>query len=151
MSFHCSMRRSWRYLAASSLLACQLPGRMAPRIGNVNSFSYLFGLWLGGCVSQSRTLLQKVLFQYLGEVMQEVPAVGDMSRLRSTIVNAFPADRGAVTADHFQAGVLAEPSCYGLCRVSFEEIHYLVALEVHHDGAGGVASLETEVIHAQHP
>src|SRR5215204_2841416 len=37
-------------------------------------------------------LMQKDLFQYLGEVMQEVPAVGDLSRLRSTIVNTLPAD-----------------------------------------------------------
>jgi len=95
--------------------------------------------------------MQKDLFQYLGEVMQEVPAVGDLSRLRSTIVNTLPADGGALTADYLHAGALAEPLCDGPCRVPFEEIHYPVALEVHEDGARGVAFSETEVIHAQHP
>jgi hypothetical protein len=123
----------------------------ARRIGNVNSVSYLFGLWPWDRVSQGRTLVQKELLQQLGEVMQEVPAVGDMSRLRSAIVNTFPADGGAITAYHFQAGVPTEPSRYGLRRVPFEKIHYPVALEVHQDSSGDIAFPETEVIHAQHP
>src|SRR4051812_36242561 len=83
--------------------------------------------------------------------MQEVPAVCDLHRLGSAIVNTFPADGGAVTAYHLHAGVLPKPSCYRLFRVPFEKIHYLAALEVHQDSSGDIAFAETKVIHAQHP
>jgi hypothetical protein len=56
---------------------------------------------------------------------------------------------GERSRDHLHARVPPEPPRYGPHRVPLEEVHHLVALEVHQDGARGAAPPEAEVVHAQ--
>jgi hypothetical protein len=95
-------------------------------------------------------LAQQELLQPEGEAVEEVPAVRDREGVRGARVDALPADTRAVAADHLDARVLPEPPRYGFDRVPLEEVHHPMALEVHQDGARGVAPPEAEVVHAHH-
>src|SRR5215203_6709317 len=56
----------------------------------------------------------------------------------------------SVATRHLYLRVLGKPLRQGLYRMFSEKIHYLVTLEVHQDGAGGVVSTQAEVVYTQH-
>jgi hypothetical protein len=56
----------------------------------------------------------------------------------------------SVSGRHLYLRVLRKPIRQGPYRTFSEKIYYLVTLEVHQDGAGGVVSTQAEVVYTQH-
>jgi hypothetical protein len=72
------------------------------------------------CRFEYGTLLAEEFVKLLGEVAQQVPAVCNLGGLRCTCCDAFPADMGAVAADHLYVWVLRKPLRQRLYRMLFK-------------------------------
>ena len=72
-----------------------------------------------------------------GQVVPQVPAVGDLGGQRCALGGAFGLAPAAVPADDLRAGVGAEPGPEGLRGPLGEHVHRSAGLDVHQHG--GVA------------
>ncbi len=104
----------------------------------------------GGLVSQAGLVPGDGPFDCFGEVVQQVPAVGDLDGERCAAGSAFGIAAAAVPADHLDARAGIEPGAEGLRGPLGEHIHRPPVLDVHQDGAVNMAAAQREVIDAQH-
>jgi hypothetical protein len=77
--------------------------------------------------------------QRLGQVLQQVEAVGDLHRLRRPPACALGIHAQSVTRDHRNPGVLAQPSRERVRLAIRQQCHRPVAFQVHQHGAVGVS------------
>ena len=87
--------------------------------------------------------------QHLGQVLQQVEAVRDLHRVRRAVTAALGIRARAVTGNHLDAGVLAQPSCKGICLAVGQQRYRPAPLEVDQHGAIRVPLKQRPVVHAQ--
>jgi hypothetical protein len=109
------------------------------------------GAGVGGSGSpQAATVREHRPFGTLGEVVPQVPAVGDLLGSWRAGAGAVGVGTGPVAADHPGAGMLLEPGGKRLRLAVFQQVDGPVGGHVHQHGAVGPAAAEREVVHAQH-
>ena len=89
-------------------------------------------------------------FDGVGEVVQQVPAVGDLDGERGTASSAFGVAAAAVPADHLHAGARIEPGAEGLRGPLRQHVHRPPGLDVCQDGAVDMPAAQREIIGTQH-
>jgi len=87
----------------------------------------------------------------LVEVVEQVPAVGDLPRLRCAGTRALRVRSSSIAADDFDAGMLLQPrgQCRG--RAVAQHIDRAARVHVHEHGAVGVAAAHRELVNADDP
>ncbi len=90
------------------------------------------------------------LLDVLGEVVPQVPAVGDLHGLGCASMGAVGVGTGAISAHDLDAGVLAQPVGEGVGLPVSQQLHRSVAGHVDQDAAVDVAAAQREVVDAQH-
>jgi hypothetical protein len=90
------------------------------------------------------------LLDVLGEVVPQVPAVGDLDGLGCASMGAVGVGAGAVAAHDLDAGVLAQPVGEGVGLPVSQQLHRAVAGHVDQDAAVVVAAAQREVVDAEH-
>jgi hypothetical protein len=90
------------------------------------------------------------LFDTFGEVVPQVPAIGDLLGSWRAGAGAVGVGAGPVTADHPGAGMLAKPGRERLRLPVLQQVDGPVGGHVHQHRAVGAAAAEREVVHAQH-
>lgn len=83
-----------------------------------------------------------------GQVAQQVPAVGDLDRLRGALTGAFGIGAAAVSADDADAGMPAKPGGDGVGVTIIEQVDRAVGGHVDDHGAVDVAAPHREVVHS---
>src|SRR3712207_9576574 len=61
------------------------------------------------CLAQAAVVRGDGLFHMLGQVVPQVPPIGNLHRVRRTTLGCLRVGTGTVTADHLDAGVLTQP------------------------------------------
>jgi len=87
--------------------------------------------------------------QRLGQVLQEVEAVGDLHRLGRAAPDAVGVGAGAIAGDHRDAGVLAQPRRQGARLAVGQQRHRPPPLQVDQHGAVAVALAQGPIIDAE--
>src|ERR1017187_949061 len=100
----------------------------------------------GGLVSQAGLVPGDGAFDCFGEVVQQVPAVGDLDGERCSAGSTFGVAAAAVPADHLDARAGIEPGAEGLRGPLGEHVHRPPLLDVDQDGAVNMAAAQREVI-----
>jgi hypothetical protein len=90
------------------------------------------------------------LLHVLGQVVPQVPAVGDLDRVRCCLPGGLGVGASAVPADDLGSRVVPQPGREGGGLPISQQIHRLVGGHVHQDGAVDMSAAQREVIHAQH-
>jgi hypothetical protein len=88
------------------------------------------------------------LGQGVAEVAQQVPAVGDLDRLRRAAADAVGVGAGAVTRDDLHAGVGPQPRPDGLRVAVGQQVDRAVALQVDDERAVAPATAPGPVVDA---
>ena len=74
-------------------------------------------------------------FDGLADVLQEMPSIGALLRLRRGLGGRLGVGRRAIAADQLDAGMGREPGLDGRCVAVGQEVDDLARLEVDDDGA----------------
>jgi len=85
----------------------------------------------------------------LGQVVPQVPPVGDLGGQRGALGCALGVASAAVPADDLHAGMGVQPGAERLRRPFRQHVHRPARLDVNQDGAVDVALAQREVIDAQ--
>lgn len=85
----------------------------------------------------------------LGEVVQQVPGIGDLLRLRRTRAGTVAKGPGAVAADRPHFGVVAQPGGEGVRGTTGEDVDRPVGVHVHEDRRVGATAPDGELVHPQ--
>jgi hypothetical protein len=101
-------------------------------------------------LAQAAAVARHELLDVTGEVVPQVPAVGDLDRSRCTLTGAVGVGAGAVAAHHLGAGVLPQPVGEGVGVPVAQQVHRAVGGHVDQDGAVVVAAAQREVVDAEH-
>jgi hypothetical protein len=94
-------------------------------------------------------MLMEDLLQGLGEMAQEMQAIGDLGGGGGSM--PCPVGGRAVARDHLAPRMVLEPLRQRVALAVWEERHGLAAFQVHEDGAIRVAFPHCPIIHAQDP
>lgn len=94
--------------------------------------------------------LRKRALQGFTNVLQEVPAVGNLARARRPVLCPTGILGRAVTCYHLDARVGYKPGGKSCCRSVGKHIDRLVALKVNEQGAVRMALPKREVVDAEH-
>src|SRR5919107_2029230 len=84
----------------------------------------------------------------LAQVLQEVPAIQHLDRLRRSLLYSPLVFRGAVSSYDAELRVLRQPGVEGFSRAVIEQIYGPMPFEIHDDRALPPALQEREVVHA---
>ena len=90
-------------------------------------------------------------FQGVARVLEEVPPVRDLHRIRRTLRGSLRVGFGSVAGDDLDAGVLLEPLGERGGLTPREKGYGSMALLVDEDGAVGVSSPDGPVVDAEYP
>jgi hypothetical protein len=85
------------------------------------------------------------------QVAQHVPPVGHLDGLGSALAGPVGVSTGAVTSDHLDARMGAQPGREGLSLPVRQQVHHAVALEVDQDRAITVATTPRPVVYRENP
>ena len=85
-----------------------------------------------------------------GQVVPQVPPVGDLDGQRRAFGCAFCIASAAVAADDLDTRVGVQPGAEGFGRAFGEHVHWPAGLDVHQDRAVDVPLAQREIIHTQH-
>ncbi|GEM_PF-5141753 len=96
-------------------------------------------------------MAQEFFLQNIGEVVEQVPAVGDLERSRRALACARRVRLLAVAAHHLDLGLPAEPSREGLGLAVRQEFDHMVPLQVDEDGPVDVPTADRPIVPAQLP
>ena len=105
-------------------------------------------LWLG--FFQAATVAGHRLVHVLGEVVPQMPPVGDLDRPRCTGPGAVGICSRAVPADHLGARMGAQPAGERLCFPVGQQVHWPVRAHVHQHAAIDVPAPQREIIDPEH-
>ncbi|GAA2374567.1 hypothetical protein GCM10010170_077730 [Dactylosporangium salmoneum] len=86
----------------------------------------------------------------LGEVVPEVPPVGDLDGVRSAAAGRFGVGASAVAADHLRARIRFQPGGERVRFAVWQHVDWGAGVQVDQDGAVAVATPEREVVDAEH-
>jgi hypothetical protein len=112
-----------------------LPGRHAAGIPGLRGFFFE-----AGAVRYHRFL------GVLGQVVPQVPAVGDLDRVRCAVPGALGVVAGPVPADHLRARMRLQPGLQGAGFPVRQQLDRLARRDVHQDGPVDLAAPQGEVI-----
>jgi len=101
--------------------------------------------------AQRRALVQQELFQPFGQVMDQVPAVGDLGRLRGTATRGVGVQPAAIADDRDDARALAQPCGGAFRRAICQQIEHPVALQVDEDRPEAMAPAPGPFVDAHDP
>ncbi len=104
-----------------------------------------------GVLAQAGAVLVAGLLDRRGQVLQQVPAVGNLDRVRRGLLDRPAVGAGTVAADDLGTGVLAKPGGEGFRGPAGQDVNDTAGLDVDQQGAVGAASAEGELVDAQHP
>jgi hypothetical protein len=90
------------------------------------------------------------LLHVLGQVVPQMPAVGDLDRRRCPMPSSIGVGAGPVPADHLGARVLAQPPGEGVGFPVAQQIDRSVGGDVDQHRAIDAAAAQREVVHAEH-
>jgi hypothetical protein len=88
--------------------------------------------------------------QRLTEVMQQVPAVGNLSRVWSSLLDGTRVLRGPIASNDLHARALSEPTRKRLCRAIRQEVHGPSPLQIDEYGPIALAFAKRPIIDAEH-
>ena len=108
------------------------------------------GVALPRCHLECWSEAEQAPLQRLDQILEDVPTIGHLDRLRRTLAGRFCIRCGAVTADHLETGILAEPGRQGLGLAILEEIDDPSPLQVDQDGAVAMPLPEGPVVDSEH-
>ncbi len=159
MFLHCSTIRSWRLRLASSCRSYQIRGRLGVREPAEKEVAWsssgdsvpVLAASRSAFFAQRLLLLQQELLQGAGQVAHEVPAVGYLQGLRSTLRGRFCVGAAAVPGYDPYLGVTFQPGSHRPGLPVFQQIDHLVALQVHDHGPVAVAAPERPVVYPDDP
>ena len=109
----------------------------------------LLRLRLGGWLFQAAAVAGYCLLRVLGQVVVEMPPVGDLVGFRGTLAGAVGVGACPVAADDCGSGVGFQPIGEGTRLAVAQQVHGLAGLGVDQDGPVVPAAAEREVVHAQ--
>ncbi len=87
--------------------------------------------------------------QHLGQVLQQVEAVGDLNCPRRTVAGALGVGAGAIAGDHLHAGMAAQPCGQRVRLAAGQQRHWAALVEVHQHRAVAVPLAQRPVVHAK--
>jgi hypothetical protein len=87
----------------------------------------------------------------LTEVSEKMPAIEDVDGVGCTPAHAVGIDVGAVTGDHFDAGVISQPRRDGVGLSVRQEVDDPIALQIDQDRAVAATAPPRPLIDAKHP
>jgi hypothetical protein len=96
-------------------------------------------------------MLMEDLLQGLGEIAQEMEAIGDLGGGGGSMPCPVGVGGRAVARDRLDPRMVLEPLRQRVALAVWEECHGLAAFQVHEDGAIRVAFPHRPIIHAQDP
>lgn len=102
-----------------------------------------------GVFAQAVALLVAGLLHRAGQVLQQMPPIGDLQGVRGGFRDRFRVGGGPVPADDLGTGMVLEPGREPLGGAVGKHIHDSAGLDV--DGAVGAALAEGELVDPQHP
>jgi hypothetical protein len=85
-----------------------------------------------------------------GQVVPQMPPVGDLDRQRRALGCAFGVAAAAVAADDLHARMRIEPACERLRGSLRQHVHRPASLDIHQHRAVDVSLAQREVVHSQH-
>ena len=130
-------------------LSCRWFGRVRRGLGCAGArHGRLFGD-LAGDPPNSGMLTLDNSANGVAKIAQQVPAIGDLNSIRRTLAHAISVGSRAVASDHLDTRVLAKPCGQCFCLLVRQEIHNLVALQIHQNGSVAVASAPSPVVDSQ--
>ena len=89
------------------------------------------------------------LLGVFGQVVPQMPAVGDLDRLRGAVPGALGVGPGPVAADHLRTGMGLQPGLEGARFPAGQQVDRLPGGDVHQDGAVDMAALQGEIIDSE--
>ncbi|GLX38229.1 hypothetical protein Sros01_43020 [Streptomyces roseochromogenus] len=113
-------------------------------------FGYAGGL-LVGAFAQAGAVLVAGFLHRGGEVLQQMPAVGDFNHVGGGFLDRTGVGRGPVPSDDLRTGVLAQPGGERLGGAVAQDVHDAAGLDVDQEGSVGAALAEGELVNAQDP
>lgn len=102
-------------------------------------------------LAQAAAVGEHDTFQMPGQVVPQMPAIGDLHRLRGGHRGGFGVGVGPVAADHLDLRPSVQPGCDRRGLSIREQIHRATTGHVDHDGAVDVAAAQREVVDPQQP
>ena len=109
-------------------------GRGLLQVRSVPAAGGLLWLRLGGRFFQAGPVPGDRLLHVLGQVVVEMPPVGDLDCLRGALAGAVGVGAGPVPADHLGSGVLLQPFGEGVRLPVAQQVYGLAGLGVDQDG-----------------
>ena len=110
----------------------------------------LLRLGFGDGFFQAAPVPGRRLLDVLGQVVVEMPPVGDLDCFRGALARAVGVGAGPVPADHLGSGVLLQPLGEGARLAVAQQVYGLSGLGVDQDGPVVAAAAEREVIDPEH-
>lgn len=86
-----------------------------------------------------------------GQVLEQMPPVGDMDGPRCSPAGTLAVDLGPVAGDHLDPGVVPKPPRDAVLLSVGQQVHNLVALQVHDGGAIAAPLAPGPLVDADHP
>src|ERR671932_1930970 len=87
----------------------------------------------------------------LGQVLQQMPAIGYLYCVWSSLASSIGVGSGSVPANDLDAGMLLEPSDKRLGSAIGEQVYGAMPLQVHEDRPVSLCTAQGEVVDAQYP
>ena len=100
---------------------------------------------------EGRSEAEQASLQRLDQVLDQMPTIGHLDRLRRTFPGGLRIRRSAITADDLDAGMLPEPGATRLGLAILEQLDDPSLLEVDQDGAVAMAFAEGPVVRKRRP
>jgi len=101
--------------------------------------------WLFSLFAQAPAVVAGDPVDGVGQVAEQVPAIGHLDRIRRADSGTFGVASGAVSADDLRAGMARSQSAK-VPRADPEQLHRLMGVHVDQHGAVGVAASEGKVV-----
>jgi hypothetical protein len=103
-----------------------------------------------GCGLQAAAVVGDGSVHRVGQVVHQMPSVGDLDRVGCAAGGAFGVAAGPISTDNFDAGMRVEPGGQRVGAAVVEDVDHLVSTHIDQDGAVAVAAPPGEVVDAQH-
>ena len=123
-----------------------------PRAARNRRLTFIIDVcWQKG-VSGSPDDAAKLRLNGFAQILQNMEAVGDLTRFRRAFICALGERTAAIAADDLDVGVLFEPARCRACRTIPHEVDHLSPLQVHDDGpiSGALAPCPIIKAHNSH-
>ena len=100
--------------------------------------------------TQAAAVCQHAALEVPGQVVPQVPAVGDLHRVRGAEPGGLGVGTGPVPADHLDSRVFLQPGGEGRHLAVGQQVNRPPGGHVDHDAAVDVAAAQREVVDPEH-